>query len=378
MRVSDIPVPDIYKESSDFRFFIKWFDAALDKVRFDTENIIDLFDPQRCPENLLWMLAETMGYKYDTRLDSAFCRLVLLYFMSMIRYKGSKSGVTLAAEVNLAQFNLQDYAKEVDKHGNPKEILKNRLEDTSIPVNSVYVTAHTPEGYIEVVYFSDKKPIDACIEYVRPLGMYCFQHAGVSFNARNKIALDARLTNISDISVTEKITRVGHYSREDYARLQKMKNEQQQEINPDHTRHKAWKRNSEFEVEPTVDAGYRAMYSLQLSNNEHIVKSLFTEPIFDLGYGPQDVSIDPYQGLQPNWNLLYNQTNEPDYHYDVITLDEDRTESPTRPRPVVNPIMAQVGDAMTMPEDATTNELYLVTDTNDPDHKLVEKQAEDI
>ena len=40
MRVSDIPVPDIYRESSDFRFFIKWFDAALDKVRFDTENIV--------------------------------------------------------------------------------------------------------------------------------------------------------------------------------------------------------------------------------------------------------------------------------------------------------------------------------------------------
>ena len=151
MRVSDIPIPEVYKESSDFRFFIKWFDAALEKVRFDTENIVDLFDPQRCPENLLWMLAETMGYKYDDRLPAAFCRLVLLYFMSMIRYKGSKSGITLAAEVNLAQHNIVDYGRE-------KEILKNRLEDTSIPVNSVYVTAHTPEGYIDVVYFSDKKP----------------------------------------------------------------------------------------------------------------------------------------------------------------------------------------------------------------------------
>ena len=377
MRITDIPIPEVYKESSDFRFFLKWFDAALEKVRFDTENVVDLFDPQRCPENLLWMLAETMGYKYDDRLPAAVCRLVLLYFMSMIRYKGSKSGVTLAAEVNLAQHNIVDYGRE-------KEILKNRLEDTSIPVNSVYVTAHTSEGYIDVVYFSDKKPIDACIEYVRPLGMYCFPHAGVAFNARSKISIDARLTNITDDTeniANIGITRVGHYSREDYARMQKMYDEPQQEVNTSHDRKKAWKRNSEFEGTPTVNAGYRAMYSLQLSNNEHITRSLFTEPIFDLGYEPQDVTIEPYHSLKPAWNLRYNQSNEPDYIYDVATLDENRSESFTRPRPAVNPIMAQVGDAIVMPEGATTNETYLVTETDPSDAKykeLVEKPADEI
>lgn len=383
MRISDIPIPEVYKESSDFRFFIKWFEASLDKVKFDTENIVDLFDPQRCPENLLWMLAETMGYKYDDRLPAAFCRLVLLYFMSMIRYKGSKSGVTLAAEVNLAQHSIIDYGKE-------KEILKNRLEDTSIPVNSVYVTAHTPEGYIDVVYFSDKKPIDACIEYVRPLGMYCFQHAGVAFNARNKISLDARLTNINDARVSEKMTRVGHYSRDDYARMQKMYDVPQ--VAPDYymehpklhandtddIRHKAWRRNREFEGEPTVDAGSRALYSLQLSNNEHITKSLFTEPIFDLGYEPQDVTVEPYSSLKPDWNLRYNQTNEPGFIYDVSTLDEDRSEYATRPRPAVNPIMAQIGDAIELPKDEQGNRHYLVTDKDDPDHKLVDKKADEI
>ena len=386
MRVSDIPIPEVYKESSDFRFFIKWFDAALEKVRFDTENIVDLFDPQRCPENLLWMLAETMGYKYDDRLPAAFCRLVLLYFMSMIRYKGSKSGITLAAEVNLAQHNIVDYGRE-------KEILKNRLEDTSIPVNSVYVTAHTPEGYIDVVYFSDKKPIDACIEYVRPLGMYCFQHAGVAFNARNKIAIDARLTDINDVSMAETMTRVGHYSRTDYARMQKMydvpytapdyymQSPKRHMNDTEDTRQLAWRRNSEFEGEPTVNAGYRAMYSLQLSNNEHITKSLFTKPIFEMGYEPQDVTIEPYSSLKPDWNLLYIPTNEPSPIYDIATINEKKTESPTRPRPAVNPIMTQLGDAMPIPNDATNNENYQVTETNpnSSDYKkLVDKPSDEI
>ena len=160
MKISEIPVPEVYKESADFRFFLKWFETCLSKIKYDTDNMLDLYDPQRCPSNLLWLLADTMGFKYDTRLCTAFNRLVLLYFVSMIRNKGSKTGVTLAAEVNLAQFNINNYGKE-------KDILYDRLEDTSIPVNSVYVTPHTKEGYIDIVYFSTEKPIDACVEYVR-------------------------------------------------------------------------------------------------------------------------------------------------------------------------------------------------------------------
>ena len=48
------------------------------------------------------------------------------------------------------------------------------------------------EGYIDVVYFSAEKPIDACIEYVRPLGMYCFQNSGVRVDSRTKISIVER------------------------------------------------------------------------------------------------------------------------------------------------------------------------------------------
>ena len=365
MRITDIPIPEIYLESSDFRFFLKWFEAVLTRISFDTENVIDLYDPQRCPENLLWMLADTMGYKYDDRLSPAFCRLVLLYFMSMIKYKGSKSGVTLAAEVNLAQFNLQDYAKE-------KDILNNRLEDTSIPVNSVYVTAHTPEGYIDVVYFSTKKPVDACIEYVRPLGMYCFQHAGVAFNGRTKISIDGRLTNIKDAIHGEGITRVGHYSREDYARMQKMDRDPDSPEDLLHTRQPAWNRNSLVD-QRDINAGYRALYSLQMSNNEHIVKSLI-DPIFDLNYEPQDVVVEPYAQYDdgPKWNLRYNQTNEKSITDDIYTNDSSAEITPyvypvtantPRTYPAVNPIMAEIGDAILMNIDSMLFASFLTPST---------------
>lgn len=362
MRISDISVPEIYTDSADFRFFMKWFEIALSRVKYDTENIMDLYDPQRCPSDLLWLLADTVGYKYDSRLCNAFNRLVLLYFMSMIRNKGSKTGVTLAAEVNLAQFSI-------DKYGRENEIMYDRLEDTSIPVNSAYVTPHTAEGYIDIVYFSTETPIDACTEYVRPLGMYMFEHAGVRFDARTKISVDARLTNSREVGVSIGATHVGHYSREDYASMQHVEDENPMVLDASHRRDKVWYRNMDAENEPTpiIDPGWRALYSLQLCNNEHIVESLIPESsqIFSLGYEPQDISVHiPENYLSREYlnssefkqsddykrpyNLRYDRVNEEAITQDIYTIDSDRTDSVINPQPKVNPIMSNVGDAIAL------------------------------
>lgn len=345
MQIKDIPVPEVYKEeSADFRFFLKWFDYALTKTQYDITNMMDLYDPLRCPENLLKHLGDTMGYQYDDRLYAAFNRFAMLFFMSMIKYKGSKTGVTLAAETNLKQKDINAYAEE-----NP--INKNRLEDTSIPVNSVYVEPNLDAGYIDVVYFTDKLPIDSCIEYVRPLGVYCFQHAGVRIDSTTKISVDARLANAKDNVGVIGTTRVGNYSRNDYARLQHMTNEPKQQNNINDTRKPVWARSSVSPIggEPTVNAGYRALSSLQMANNEHIVKSLFSEPIFDLGYGPTVDTMEDVDVKDPRYNLRYNrtvdlqtQTSSEDY-LPVDTLDHNRESTPTDPKPKVNGIMTQVG-----------------------------------
>lgn len=333
MQIKDIPVPECYAQSSDFRFFLKWFSYALTKIQYDTNNLLDLYDPLRCPQNLLWMLGDTMGYVYDDRLCSAFNRFAMLFFMSMIRYKGSKTGVTIAAEVNLKQ-------KDINAYGEENNINYDRLEDTSIPANSVYVESNVEEGYIDVVYFTDEKPIDSCIEYVRPLGMYCFQHAGVRIDSMTRISIDARLAKTSDITGSIGTTRVGHYNRNDYSRLQKMADEPAQAVNWYDTRSAVWRNSSTSPVgeEPSVDAGYRALSSLQMANNEHIVKSLFSKPIFSLGYGPTVNTTTTTDVTDPKYNLRYNKTvdqNEQIYAPAVETLDPNRESTYTDPKPKV-------------------------------------------
>lgn len=389
MDIGKIAVPEIYKSSADFRFFLRWFELALDKLKYDTENFLDLYDPLRCKSELLWLLAWTMGFKYDDRegLNVAYNRLVLLYFMSMIRLKGSKDGVTLAAEVNLAQFNVLDRANKgyTDIDGNfipPNDILNYRLEDTSIPVNSVYVTPHTAEGYIDVVYFSTDKPIDACIEYVRPLGMFLFQYAGVRYDSRTKITVDARLTNMKDLDVSIGPTHTGHYRREDYARMQMIEPDEIQSVKQgyigaiSHKRRNVYYRNSEFEgvTNPEINPGYRALYSLQLCNNEHVFHSLIRDPalqnkIFNTGFTQSDFNVvDP---TKP-WNLLYNRTNELQAGADVYTVDMSRTsqysDPKNNPRPTVNPIMSVIGEAIAV--EGSDNHEY--TDLKDGTIQIVD------
>ena len=374
MKFEDISVPDIYKQSQDFRFFLHWFNLSLSAIKYDTENLLDLYDCLKCPENLLWMLADTIGYKYDDRVCAAFNRLVMLYFMSMIRNRGSKDGLTLAAEVNLAQFDINMKAEGyTDESGNNipgNDILYNRLENTSVPVNSAYVTPHTSEGYIDVVYFSTKLPTDVCTEYVRPVGMYMFQSVGVRVDARTRISVDARLTNINDTGISIGSTRVGHYRRSDYATLQKMRSEESQVVNDNDTRNPVYYRNSvaEKDTNSNINPGYRALYSLQMCNNEQIVKALI-DPVFSLGYGPQTDSdrysdepmyitennvrvenpksyLVPLYKDKPIWNLRYDRAQEESLGSDVYTIDSDRTSGVTSPRPAVNPIMGELGDAM--------------------------------
>lgn len=374
MKFEDISVPDIYKQSQDFRFFLHWFNLSLSAIKYDTENLLDLYDCLKCPENLLWMLADTIGYKYDDRVCAAFNRLVMLYFMSMIRNRGSKDGLTLAAEVNLAQFDINMKAEGyTDEFGNNipgNEILYNRLENTSVPVNSAYVTPHTSEGYIDVVYFSTKLPTDVCTEYVRPVGMYMFQSVGVRVDARTRISVDARLTNINDTGISIGSTRVGHYRRSDYATLQKMRSEESQVVNDNDTRNPVYYRNSvaEKDTNSNINPGYRALYSLQMCNNEQIVKALI-DPVFSLGYGPQTDSdrypdepmyitennvrvenpksyLVPLYKDKPIWNLRYDRAQEESLGSDVYTIDSDRTSGVTSPRPAVNPIMGELGDAI--------------------------------
>ena len=187
---------------------------------------------------------------------------------------------------------------------------------------------------------------------VFPVGMYCFTHAGVDVNARTKISIDARLTNLNDQNLGTGPAYVAHYRRSDYASLQRGSDTELE------TRQSVYNRNMDFESRPStmINPGYRSLYSLQLSNNEHIVKALLPsleepEAIFDIGYGPQNVDTfypDNYlkNHEDPMYNLRINRALEESYSPQVYTVET--AKDVLSPKPGVNPVMAAMGDAISL------------------------------
>ena len=337
MNLKNISLPDVYTNSADFRFFIDWISTSLSKIQYDIENLSDILDPLRCPSKLLWMLGDTMGFKFDNRVSTAFNRLVILYFMSLIRNKGSRDGMMLAAELNLAQHVLNAESKE-----NPQ--LWERLENTSIPANSAYVSSNVEDGYINVVYFSSEMPIDTCTDYVRPLGMYCFQAAGVKMDSNTKISIDARLMDERDIGMSIGPTHIGKYSRDDYAKLQRWDSAE----NKWEPRNQAnsYYHNSTVANEPTVNPGLRTLYSLQLANNTNVMKALI-DPLFEIGK-ITEVNGEEIDRTQL-WNLIYNKgLDDEKTGYSTVGVRDGRSDDV-----VVNPTMFAIGDAIAMNDQNT-------------------------
>lgn len=151
--------------------------------------------------------------------------------------------------------------------------------------------------------------------------------------------------------------RISDYTREDYASLQKAEeyeaDKYQLEGRPD-----GFLSNS-TDLSRKTDAGYRALYSLQLCNNENVVKSLMNE-MFSIGVdgktgdievntqgeASEPLTVDTKDFISRN-NLAYNLDKD-----QSITLDQtgtvlDPPESGVYPyRPRVGPAMASVGDAI--------------------------------
>ena len=129
---------------------------------------------------------------------------------------------------------------------------------------------------------------------------------------------------------------------------------------------------------------------MQLCNNNHITASLFTEPIFSIGYGPEDVGVTypddyllpPYvdrpngRAQRPDymaWNLRLNRNLEKEITEDVYSIEDNKSESIMKPRPAVNPPMLKVGDAMSLNNQNTQ---YMMTSEDGESIEI--KDSEDL
>lgn len=100
-------VPDVYpRKSRDFQLFCAIFDCLFGELKYNIDSIIDITNTSQCNERLLPLLQTKLGFFTKEKISGEDLRLILRAFPTIVRNKGSKTGIIQAVQVYLKLFGL--------------------------------------------------------------------------------------------------------------------------------------------------------------------------------------------------------------------------------------------------------------------------------
>lgn len=144
-------VPEAYSDSRDYRVLLKLASVLLSVLRDNIGSIPTLYSADDCPKEMLYLLSDMVGYDYaksaSTRsIESS--RTIVKYFPHLLRYRGSRAGIEIAAALSL---NSMD-------------------ESPEFSLDSLVVDFDYENGVVKI-YYPRPDALDMnLIEAVRPVG----------------------------------------------------------------------------------------------------------------------------------------------------------------------------------------------------------------
>lgn len=174
-------VPEIYRDSRDFRVFLKLFSLIVDVQKHDIDNWTTLYDPMLCPDEFLPLLSDFIGYRYDSSLSVTENRVIMSEFNTVIKNKGSEIGLRLAAALSMnAQLASDPDSDEYIRAVSQLQFLE---------------LFYNPEtGVIQIFYPRDLTKIRDIFKYVRPVGSFLELVLTEFPEPESDLALSARAT----------------------------------------------------------------------------------------------------------------------------------------------------------------------------------------
>ena len=117
-------VPQTYiNNSRDFQLFCRLYDCINNGVKYDIDTIIYLFDPFKCNNKILDLLAARVGFYPKITLNDSMMRYIVSAFPYINKYKGSLTGIAsavatvLKAEHITANFTVSIVNKQAGSDG---------------------------------------------------------------------------------------------------------------------------------------------------------------------------------------------------------------------------------------------------------------------
>ena len=94
-------LPWVIRQSRDMQAICKVLDLLINDYKTNVDYWVNLIDFDGCPDHLLPLLASYVGYKYDYTESYDTNRLIIKYYPSMIRNRGSEIGISLATALSV-------------------------------------------------------------------------------------------------------------------------------------------------------------------------------------------------------------------------------------------------------------------------------------
>ena len=142
-------VPNTYSDSRDYRVLLKILGIVVNVFKSNIDSFPSLYDAENCPDHLLPLLADMVGYEYDFALSVEANRIIIKNYPMMLRDRGSLAGFKLAVATSI---NI------------------NPSESGRYPIDSLIVDFDTSTGTINIYYPLANEIRRDLIEVVRPVG----------------------------------------------------------------------------------------------------------------------------------------------------------------------------------------------------------------
>lgn len=136
IKLQDLTPEVYYKQSRDFQFIGRLYDLVLNSVKTNAANLYNLPEGKEMDEQLLNLLALTLGFKTAKNYNSKQLLAICSALPVILRHKGSIRALILAVDALLAAEGIKqplDYTTGIN--GSITLYVAQELEDTTLLID---------------------------------------------------------------------------------------------------------------------------------------------------------------------------------------------------------------------------------------------------
>ena len=153
-------IPQVYGKERTIQVFTRLIDIILSVCKYDIDNIGNVYEANKCPEQLLPLLASTLNYKYNFSDTVTANRKIIDVFTIMEKNRGSKVGLLMATALSLTSLAISKDNAEIISNTDYIDALMN-----------LKIYYDYEEALITIDYSNVYTLVRYLLDYVRPVGM---------------------------------------------------------------------------------------------------------------------------------------------------------------------------------------------------------------